>query len=206
MSTLWRGTTEDAAAFELTAEPERGSTVSYPENTGDFSSLSKQSTLLAGDTDYSSLKVRVGDNALGNQRIELHVVYQLAGKKQKLTEDVTLPVVEATGPAVEQLSQTAASIPSGSAAWIDVSYKANNPGVTDVRLTATAPAGATVTYPNDGTSSGLAADSTLSVGETDHASFKLHTGRLAPGSHEIVLDLAYGTGQHLPGALTVTVS
>ena len=120
--------------------------------------------------------------------------------------DVTLPVVEATGPTVEQLTSTAGPIQAGSAGWVDVSYKANKPGVTDARLTATPPAGATVSYPNDGTTSGFAADSTLSVGETDHASFKIDTGTLTPGSYEVELDLVYGNGQHLPGTLTLTVS
>jgi hypothetical protein len=64
-----------------------------------------------------------------------------------------------------------------------------------------------VTYPNDGSSSGLAADSTLSVGETDHASFKIDTGTLGPGSYQAEIDLIYGNGgQHLPGTVTLTVS
>ena len=208
MSTLWRGASEDATSFELTVvQPiPKGISVSYPENTGSFSSLYKQSTLLAGDTDYSSIKVQVGDDVLGNQQIKLDVEYQLAGKKQKQKVDVTLPVVEATGPTVEQLTSTVGPIQAGSAEWVDVSYKANKPGVTDARLTATPPAGATVSYPNDGSYSGLAADSTLSVGETDHASFKIDTGTLAPGNYEVELDLVYGNGQHLPGTLTLTVS
>ena len=209
VSTLWRGASEDATSFELTVvQPiPKGITVSYPENTGSHSSLYKQSTLLAGDTDYSSIKLQVGDTVLGNEQIKLNVEYQLAGKKQKQKVDVTLPVVEATGPTVEQLTHTAGPIQAGSAEWIDVSYKANKPGVTDAQLTADPPAGATVSYPNDGSSSGFAADSTLSVGETDHASFKIDTGTLAPGSYEVELDLIYGNGgQHLPGTLTVTVS
>ena len=79
--------------------------------------------------------------------------------------------------------------------------------MTDAQLTATPPAGATVSYPNGGSSSGFAADSTLSVGETDHASFRIDTGTLAPGSYEVELDLIYGNGgQHLPGTVTLTVS
>ena len=208
VSTLWRGASEDASSFELTVvQPiPKGISVSYPENTGSFSSLYKASTLLAGDTDYSSIKVQVGDTVLGTQHIKLNVEYQLAGKKQKQKMDVNLPVVEATGPTVEQLTTTAGPIAAGSAEWVNVSYKANKPGVTDARLTATPPAGATVSYPNDGSFSGLAADSTLSVGETDHASFKIDTGTLAPGSHQVELDLTYGNGQHLPGTLTLAVS
>ena len=79
--------------------------------------------------------------------------------------------------------------------------------MTHAQLTAEPPAGATVSYPNGASFSGLAADSTLSVGETDHASFRIDTGTLAPGSYEVELDLIYGNGgQHLPGTVTLTVS
>ncbi len=209
VSTLWRGASEDATSFELTVVPPipKGLTFSYPENTGAFSSLYKQSTLLADDTDYSSIKVQVGDTALGNEQIKLDVEYQLAGKKQKQKVTIALPVVEATGPTVEQLTSTVGPIPAGSAQYVDVSYKANKPGVTDARLTATPPAGATVSYPNDANHTGFAADSTLSVGETDHASFKIDTGALAPGNYEVELDLAYGNGgEHLRGTVTLTVT
>ncbi len=209
VSTLWRGSSTDATSFELTVvEPlPTGMSFSYPENTGSFSSLYKQSTLLAGDTDYSSIKVHVGDDSsLGNYPVKLSVEYELAGKKQKERVEVTLPVVAATGPTVEQVTSAVGPIPAGSASFVDVSYKANKPGVTNAKLTATPPAGATVSYPNDGTYSGLAADSTLSVGETDHASFKIDTGTLAPGSYEVKLDLSYGNRQHLRGTVTLTVS
>ena len=148
VSTLWRGASEDATSFELTADPPRGITVSYPENTGSYSSLYKQSTLLAGDTDYSSIKLQVGDDVgLGNERIKLTVEYRLGGKKEKQKVDVTLPVVEAAGPTVEQLTHSVGPIQAGSAGWVDVSYKANKPGVTDAQLTADPPAGATRELP-----------------------------------------------------------
>ena len=82
----------------------KGITVSYPENTGSFSSLYKQSTLLAGDTDYSSIKVQVGDDVLGNERIKLNVEYRLAGRRRSRRWTSPLPVVEAAGPTVEQLT------------------------------------------------------------------------------------------------------
>jgi hypothetical protein len=209
VSTLWRGSSADATSFELTVVHPipHGMSFSYPESTGGFSSLYKQSTLLAGDTDYSSIKVQVGDDStLGNYRVKLNVEYELAGDKQKQKVEVTLPVVEATGPTVEQVTSAVGPIPAGSASFVDVSYKANKPGVTDAELTATPPAGATVSYPNDGSYSGFAVDSTLSVGETDHASFKIDTGTLAPGSYEVKLDLTYGDRQHLRGTLILTVS
>ena len=153
VATLWRAPSEDATSFELTVvQPiPNGISVSYPENTGSFSSLYKQSTLLAGDTDYSSIKLQVGPSVVGAQQIKLNVEYQIAGKKQKQKVDVTLPVVEFSGPGRRAVdgAPSARSRPS-SAEYVDVSYKANKPGVTDARLTATPPGGTTVSYPNDG--------------------------------------------------------
>jgi len=214
VSTLWRGTSQDVMEFKLTADPPTGVSVSYPENTGGYSSLYKDSTLLAADTDYASLKVTVGDNTLGEQTIKLAVEYRLGnsgngngqGAKVKLKREVVLPVIAFDGPAVEQLTTSVGPIKAGSAAFVDVSYKGNKPGVTDVRLTATPPAGATVIYPNEGSWSGLAADSTLSVGETDQASFKIDTGSLEPGTHTVQLELEYGNGERLPGSVSLEVS
>jgi hypothetical protein len=206
VSTLWRGASSDATSFELTAHEPKGITISYPENTGSYSSLYKSSTLLAADTDYASIKVHVADNVVGDERIKLTLNYELAGKKVNQKADVTLPVVAFTGPAVEQVTTSVGPVKAGSAAWVSVAYKANKPGVTDARLTAQVPAGASVTYPNEGTSTGFAADANLSVGETDSASFKIDTGTLAPGSHELQLDLSYGDGQSLPGTVALEVS
>ena len=57
VSTLWRGASDDATSFRMEADGPSGITISYPENTPGYSSLYKDSTLLAQDTDYASLKV-----------------------------------------------------------------------------------------------------------------------------------------------------
>jgi hypothetical protein len=124
----------------------------------------------------------------------------------KLKRELTLPVAAFEGQAVEQLTTSAGPIKAGTAEWIEVSYKANKPGVTDVRPTVTPPAGATVIYPNEGSSAGLSADPNLSAGETDHASVKIDTGSLAAGSYTLQLDLAYGAGKHLQGTAALEVS
>ena len=247
VSTLWRGAPTDATEFELTADPPKGITVSYPENTGGYSSLYKQSTLLADDTDYAAFKVQVGDDVVGEQTIKLKIKYRLTsddnsggngngnngngngncggngnngggngqgnqgngnGGDREVTRNlkVTLPVVAFVGPTVEQVTTSVGPIKAGTAAWVDVSYKANKPGVTNAKLTVKPPTGGQITYPNEGTSTGFAADTTLSVGETDSASFKVDTATLQPGNHTLRLDLAYGTGQHLPGTVTLAVS
>jgi hypothetical protein len=215
VSTLWKGASVDVTSFQLTADGPRGISISYPENTGSYSSLYKDSTLLADDTDYAAFKVQVGDTVLGNQTIVLRVKYRFGDKGGGNSDgprgervsrlEVTLPVVEAAGPTVEQQTSSVGPVSAGSAQWVSVSYKANKPGVTNARLTVTAPAGATVIYPKDGTSTGFAGDTSLSVGATDSASFKIDTGKLLPGSYRLGVDLGYGGGQHLPGTVTLVV-
>jgi hypothetical protein len=241
VSTLWQGACSDATSFKMLASGPPGITISYPTNTATYSSLYKQSTLLADDTDYASLKITVGDNVIGDQTIALTVSYDLtAGSNGSGTGSggtdngignggtnnghhngtsgcdavatsvtrqlqVTLPVVAFSGPAVQLVTTSVGPITAGTAAWVNISYKANGPGVTGARLTATPPAGATVTYPNNGTSSGLAANADLAVGQTDYASFKIDTGSLKPGSYTVGVDLAYGNGSHQPGSVTLVV-
>lgn len=217
VSTVWRGASDDASDFQMTADGPSGLTIGYPENTPGYSSFYKHSSLLAQDTDYASLKVLVGDSVSGNQTITLNLTYCFAdrgncnnngngGGHVKRRVDVTLPVVPFNGPAVEQTTTSVGPIAAGAIGGVSIYYKANKPGVTNARLTASPPAGATVIYPGEGSSSGFAADADLSVGETDHASFKVDTGTLKPGSYTIGLDLAYGSGQHLPGSVTLTVN
>jgi hypothetical protein len=217
VSTLWRGASEDATSFRLEADGPGGISIDYPENTPGYSSLYKDSTLLAEDTDYASFKVHVGNDMIGNKTIDLEVTYcqERSGKCNnngnggdhvRRNLRVTLPVVAFNGPAVEQVTTSVGPLKAGTAEWVSVAYKANKPGVTGARLTATPPSGATVTYPNEGTSSGFASDADLSVGETDSASIKIDTGTLTPGNHTVQLDLAYGNGQHLAGTVTLVVS
>jgi hypothetical protein len=68
VSTLWTGAPVDATSFVLRASGPSGITISYPSNTGSYSSLYKQSTLLAGDTDYAALKVAVGPDVTATRR------------------------------------------------------------------------------------------------------------------------------------------
>jgi hypothetical protein len=220
VSTLWTGASVDATSFLLRATGPTGITISYPANTGIYSSLYKQSTLLAGDTDYAAFKVAVGASVIGNQTITLSVAYALAssrsqgesqggsGRSSPVVKNltVTLPVVAATGPAAELLTKTVGPIKSGAAQYVQISYKGVKPGLTGVAVTVTTkPAGLTVTYPGDRTSSSLSQDATLDVDETDSAAVRLDTGTLAPGSYPLGVDFAYGSGQHVGGTLTLTV-
>ena len=65
VSTLWRGAGSDAGSFVLRASGPAGISISYPANTGTYSSLYKEATLLADDTDYAAFKVVVGPDVVG---------------------------------------------------------------------------------------------------------------------------------------------
>jgi hypothetical protein len=221
VSTLWTGAPVDATSFTLRATAPSGITISYPSNTGSYSSLYKQSTLLAADTDYAALKVAVGPNVIGNQTITLAVAYTLgesrsggsyggssSGRSTPVTKNltVTLPVVAATGPAAQLVTTSVGPIKSGAAQYVQISYKGVKPGLTGVAVTVTSkPAGLTVTYPGDRSSSSLSQDSTLDVDETDSAAVRLDTGTLAPGSYPLGVDFAYGANQHVTGTVTLVV-
>lgn len=77
VSTLWRGASTDATSFELIATEPNGISISYPENTGSYSSLYKQSTLLADDTDYASRRCTRRCTSVARLRTEqqLHPTY-----------------------------------------------------------------------------------------------------------------------------------
>lgn len=212
VSTLWKGGNTDAGSFVLRATGPSGISISYPANTGGYSSLYKQATLLADDTDYAALKVTVGADVIGSQTISLALSYDEAkgnsGKTTAVVKNltVTLPVVAATGPAAQKLTTAVGPLKSGSAGYVEVAYKGVKPGLTGVSVTVTTkPAGLTVTYPGDRSSSGLSHDSTLDVDETDSAAIRLDTGQLAPGSYQLGLDFAYGAGQHVADTLTLVV-
>ena len=213
VSTLWKGGTSDTASFVLRATGPPGVTISYPANTGDHSSLYKQATLLADDTDYSALKVALGPGVIGDQTIQLALSYDdPQGKSGKVTAvtkalTVTLPVVAASGPAAQLMTTTVGPLRSGNAGFVEVSYKGVKPGLAGVAVTVVSkPASLGVSYPGDRPSSGLSRDSTLDVDETDTAAIRLDTKGLAPGSYPLGIDFAYGGGQHLAGSVTLVVS
>jgi hypothetical protein len=65
------------------------------------------------------------------------------------------------------------------------------PSLDDVQMTAEGPSDAVISYPNDGTSSGLVRGARLGQGETDAAGFRLDTSAMKPGQHEFIVLLTY---------------
>jgi hypothetical protein len=83
------------------------------------------------------------------------------------------------------------------------------PSLDDVRMTVERPSDAVISYPNDGTSSGLVRGARLGQGETDAAGFRLDTSAMKPGQHEFIMLLTYtrdGSPSKMSGIVTIAVS
>lgn len=83
------------------------------------------------------------------------------------------------------------------------------PSLNDFRMTADAPVGAVVSYPGNGSSSGLYRGDQLHQGEADVSAFRLDVSGLKPGQYEFKVLLTYtrdGSPFDVLGVVGATVS
>jgi len=226
VATFWHGATVDAHNFRMTASA-AGATISYPTNTGSYSSLYGSSDLLSMATDFAALKITVDDSTTSNVTVDLHVTYDLEsgdgrhGPGDRNNQNrggrgdttarwqnlhVTLPVTPYNGPAVTAISTSLGPVSHGATTWVNFSVRGEKPGITSLRATLSAPAGITVAYPAGVTSAGLSQGSTLGVGTTDYFAFQLTVGAIAPGSYSVTLTMSWGGGQHQSATVPVVVT
>lgn len=187
----WRGTA-DVEDFKLTAQPKaKGVEVSYPENTGSYTSLAQDSTLLADELDYTALRLTVPYSQTKAFTLKLDVSYVVDGKPKRQTYRIKVPVVRHTGADLEVVPE-AVSVKAGSQAWVGVKMVGVAPSLTDVRAQVSGPF--PVVYPADGSFTSLYSDATLSGGETDVARFEVDASDLAPGSYPFTWSVTYRKG------------
>jgi hypothetical protein len=204
VSLNWQAAKWDATSFQVTASETTGAVkISYPENTGSYSSLYRESFLLAGGVDYTSFYLQVSPDARDAVEILFRVSYEQRNGKgsgsnatKRVVEEIPLevPLVEAGANAVA-VATTSVTASASTPAWQKIDLSAVGPGVTSVRVTVTGPDGLVVGYPGDRTESGLNADANLDVGETDFAAVRLDAARLGPGRYGIVVVVEYGRSQ-----------
>lgn len=201
-----------------------GATISYPANTGSYTSLYVNDALAETNRDYSALKIQVPASASGSIRVTLNVSFNRLPPGQikktddltyvepdcsrakdpgSLTTTVTLPVTTPTG-AKATLQTTSVTVPRDTPTWVPLSFTTQHAGLADFRVTLTPPPGLTVVYPGDGRSSGLANDSTLPVGGSDSASVRLDASGLEPGTHQVPVRATWSGGS-VDTTLTLTV-
>lgn len=215
VSLNWEGDKWDATNFRVTASEGSGRVkISYPENTGSYSSLYRESTLFAGGTDYNSVRLEVGPGVRDDLSITFHVEYDMRvgngsgkGEDKHYASDVTmkLGIVEAGGNAAA-IATSSLTVSRSTPEWRSIDVTATDPGVVGVRLTAEPPSGVKVSYPANGSSSGLEADADLADGETDHASLLLDASGTKTGTYKIKIRIDYANGQDVEREIPLVVT
>ncbi len=190
----WKGKNADAQDFRIVASTETsGVTISYPDNTTPYSSLMDNDTLSVGEIDFTSLKLYV---PYGTKKVKLKIKATWLDDGEKRDKDfkVEVPVAKFKGDDVAQATGDAGTVPVGSPQWLGVQWTGIAPSLNNVKMEVAAPAGATVTYPGDGSFTSLNYDDTLDDGETDIARFLVDASGMTPGPHTLKVILSYDRG------------
>lgn len=192
----WTSTGGEASEFRVTSEGTRGVEVSYPENTGDHTSLYHNNLLSNAELDYTALKLTVPDDFRGKRvNLKLEVSYLWDGKHRTQTKRVRVPIVRYDGQQIAALTDHVGVIEAGSSKWVGLEYNAPGPSVENVKVQVDDSGLGDVTYPGQGEWSGLHNDSTLDGGETDLARFELDTTGMTGGEHTFVAVVTYDGGE-----------
>lgn len=211
VSLLWYAET-DVCNVQVTAKA-GGATISYPTNTGSFSSLYINDALAETNLDYTAFKITAPAGA-GTQNVEFEATFtrlkdsdtlkkadnlvvkdvaSCSGNSGKVRQTVPLRVAAPTGAAVV-LETPTIQVAKGGPTWVPISFKGNAPNLTNFRVTVTAPTGFELVYPGDGTSSGLDKDSRLPVAVIDSAAVRLDPLETAPGTYQMPVKATWSGG------------
>ena len=215
--------TSNVCDVEVTATGP-GVTITYPENTGAFSSLYVRNALAETNRDYTALNIAVSPTVKGPVTVALKATYtRLQPGKIKKDDDLkytsvdctkgspgglttstaTLPITAPHGPKVT-LQTSALTVAKATPSWVNLGFTTTYAGLDGFRVTLSPPAGLAVVYPGDGSSSGLAGGSTLPVGGTDAAAVRLDASGLAPGKYQVPVKATW-TGGSVDAQLSLTV-
>jgi len=204
----WRGADADATGFRITATSKTpGIKISYPENTGAYSSLMHNDTLSSDEVDFTALRL---DVPYDSKQIKLDVVASWNDGKKDVEKKftVTVPTFAYTGNDAA-LVTTNAGVMTVDGPWVDVDWSGLAPALDGVQMTVDGPPDAVIAYPGGRAWSSLSFDDRLTQGETDVARFRLDASSLTPGDHQFTVLLTYtrgGSTSETSGLVTVTIS
>lgn len=200
----------DVTDFRVTAAPIGGSAdvvVSYPENTGTYTSLYNDAELSSSEVDFTAIRLTIPYAVSGKVQLQLDVSYDDAGKSRQKVHVIQIPIVTHTGGDLD-LVTTEGTLPSDGG-WVPVWFTGVAPSLTDFQLVVTDPAGPTVVYPGDGASTSLYYDAVLLEGESDFVAFRVLPDGLAPGTYDMDVEASYRKGSDVGtfvGTITVVVT
>jgi hypothetical protein len=202
---VWESSGGDAEDFQVTVKnPDPGWEVRYPSSTGSFASTWADSTLSDGEIDFTALHVTVPYQAK-SLNLHLEASYSTGGKSHTQSYSVKVPVAAYSG---DDLTAGGGDVAIDGSGWVEVAFTGNAPRLDGFQMAASPPAGLTVTYPGDGSTTSLAHDARLEDGESDYAAFFIDATAAAPGTYTIPLHVTYtkdSTAGTWDGSLTITV-
>lgn len=206
----WLARDGDAENFQVTVTKiDDGVEFSYPTNTGTYTSLWADDLLSENELDFTAIKLSVPYDARRHLNMQVTATYVSDGKPQQKRVEILVPIVTHTGADLEQVTSDLGSLEMATSTWVDVQYAGFAPLLEDFAVTVTDPAGLTVVYPADGTSTSLVHDATLEDHETDLVRFRIDTSALDEGTHTLQIEANYtkgGVAGTLAGTVTVTVA
>jgi len=197
----WQAKRTDATDFRIVAKTETaGVAISYPENTGTYSSLMDNDTLSAGEIDFTSLKISVPYGIRG-LTLTVNATWVDGEGKQEKDFKVRVPVARFRGDDIAQVTTDAGSVTTSDPGWLGVEWTGIAPTLDDVEMIVTGPAGSVITYPADRSFTSLYYDNTLEDGETDVARFLVDAAAVRPGTYTVDVVLTY-TKSGKPASVT----
>ena len=211
VSLIWTAET-DVCDIEVTAKG-KDFEVTYPANTGKFSSLYTNNALAETNLDYTAFRLTAPAKA-GTETIEFEAkftrlsdsaelrksdnlvikdVKDCKGSSGKVKAKVDVDISQSSGPAVT-LQTTSVDLRSGGPTWVRLSFRGNQPELDDFRVKVAAPAGFEVVYPKDGSSSGLSNGTRLPVAASDSAAVRLDPLASKPGTYQLPVTATWKGG------------
>jgi hypothetical protein len=221
ISALWTANQDVCDVRVTVAGP--GIIVSYPSNTGDYTSLYTSWGLATGNLDYTAFNVTVPATVTAAVPLTLRITYQLLppgqikkdddlrskkfdcqGPKGEQTVTASLPVQVPTGDSVVQRTTTA-SVARTAPGWVRIVYAGRRAVAGPFRVTVGPVSGLAVSYPGDAKSTGLDAATVPRVGREDYVAVHLDASGVPPGAVRVPVHATWASGR-LDGELVVTVT
>lgn len=182
-------------------------TVTYPANTGTYTSLWDNDVLSVGEVDFTALHVDVAEGYKKDEiKLDLNLSFSVEGERFRERHSIIVPVVTFTGQPVEQVTHDWGAASPTDARWFEIAFAGLAPAVTDFSVVVVEPAGMAVTYPQ-GSHTSLHFDDVLESRETDVVRLYIDPLAMSPGQHTVTVESTYTyDGQQLTDTDTVTIT
>ncbi len=191
----WTVSNSEAREFKVTSIASDGIEIGYPENTGTFTSLSRDDTLSVYEIDYTAIRVRVDPLAPAPRVLNITLSY--VSDTGPVTQTVVLPVAIDETPFVGQGLALGGgqlgNLARTETAWfsVDLEGLANSSNV-ELRVLDSGPF--TVAYPAERDHSRPSLGRNLAAQDRDRAAIRLSSQDVEPGDYTILVEASYFVG------------